>query len=516
MGDSSPEGWLQDTLCREQDPTANENTYRVPSISREPREVCGAREGGGRYASEGGNRESLPRGPGLLQSPVSGPQSLRRMAPNIRRLQIKQVCKDHKIFYGDCTDGARNGAGRGLDDLAGHEGRIFPHPYTPPVQEISKVRFQQGSVPVQGLVFRAEHSPTSVYESDSTISQDNASSGVQNCPISGRLASASKIKRRDTEGEEFYIKSDKGIGNINKRRKVSFGTITILGVPGDGDRYNTFLGFPIPETYRKGLDSIRKIVILKSYACKILAEHAGLYGFPGEVCDRCQAPHAKVPILLKESMEERMAGAGRIDTDAIGSEKELGMVEEQRQATRGHIFGTEGAGSTSIHGRKQRVLGSDNEPSSSLREMEPGGKEVPYQQAGTASNFLCPERSRRDGIWKESGNLLGQYHGTSVYKEARRYEIVGSFPPSGGSVPLATAEKSNFSPEIRSGEKQRSGRHPEQERSNYPHRMVSEWGSMFATVETLGSTPDRHVCDLTNEEAPNLLLPSSGQRDVGE
>ena len=515
LGCSGSEGWLSDPLPGQQVAPLNFNSQGIYIIPWEPQEVCCPRAGGRGHAKEGSDRDCVPRGTSILQQAVSGSQTLGEMAPGFRCVASEQVCAQHQVLDGDGANSAGLSERRGLVDLPGHDGCILPYSYSSSVQEVPEICIQREGFSVQGPMFRAQHCSPSFHQGISSTEQDSAFGRIQDSPVLRRLVSAGQDARRGVESEKVFIGTSTGIRHHYKSRKVTFGPVSVFGVPGDSDRHYSFLGFSSQETNRQGIMSVQRILVLRTNACKILAKLTGVYVITGKVCPWCQVAHEEVSILPKESLEKRLSAQGCFSPSASKAERRSCLVARQRKVGEGSVSGPETARPLPIHRCIQEELGCYAGSDSFVRKVEREGVQGAYKQTGVKSNLLCTERIRESSNRKGYSGVCRQYHCSFICKETGRHQVMGSVPSSGGNVSMVGGTQHYSTSQVCPRKDQCGGRHPEQRGADHPHRMDFECTGLRETVETMGSSASRSVCHLSNKETSRVLFATSGSQCHG-
>ena len=457
----------------------------------------------------------MPRGTSILQQAVSGSQTLGEMAPGFRCVSSEQGCAQHQVLDGDGTNSVGLSEKRGLVDLPGYEGCLLPYSYSSSVQEVPEICIQREGFSVQGPMFRAQHGSPSFHQGVSSTEQDSAFGRIQDSPVLRRLVSAGQDTRRGVESEKVFIGTSTGIRHNNKSRKVTFGPVSVFGVPGDSDRHYSFLGFSSQETNRQGIMSVQRILVLRTNACKILAKLTGAYVITGKVCPWCQVAHEEVSILPKESLEKRLSAQGCFSPSASKAERRSSLVARQRKVGEGSVSGPETARPLPIHRCIQEELGCDSGSDSFVRKVEREGVQGAYKQTGVKSNLLCIEGIGEGSNRKGYSCVCGQYHCAFICKETRRHQVMGSVPSSGGNVSMVGGTRHYSNSQVCPRKDQCGGRHPEQRGADHPHRMDFECTGLRETVEIMGSSASRSVCHLSNKETSRVLFSTSGSQCHG-
>ena len=512
MGCTSFEGRIPNTVYRSETSSFSPSSQRISRTFREQGEIPGSPEGSRRVGGEGGDRNSKVTNSRVLQQVVSSAETGGKMAPCFRCIKAQQVCGENKILDGNESDSKGGNKESRLDGVPGHERRILSCTHSSSIQEIPPVCLQQQDISIQGNVLRAKHSSTSFHEDFSTVEQDNALGWFQNYTLSRRLVNPGQLEGGDAESHNFYSESDKRIRNSDKLRKVKFGAITIHYLSGDDDRFNDFLGFSSPETDRESIQNLRKVYLLRTNACKILATTSGTHVRSGEVCPWCQATHETIPVLPQKGLEERLAARGYFNPSSDKPQRRSCLVVGRRKTEEGSYPRAENPRGGHVLGRFQTELGSDHRASLYLGNMDTEGEKGTHQQARVEGHLLCPTEARKLGQRKDGGDLCGQHHSSVLHKETRGNEVMGAIQVGGGATAMGGRERDNSNSEIYRGKKEQCGGHSEQEGPSGGDRMDPKQTGMSGSVESMGKTPSGRICHSTNKEVRNILCPTLGSK----
>ena len=508
LGGFSSEGRLSDPFHKPQTASFISPPQRLSILSGESGKVSCSATGNKGHACHASYRDSRPARTGILQQTVLSPKTRREMAPGVRCVTAEQIHLQDQVLHGDSPDSTGCNSQRGLDDIYGHEGCIFPHPDSSSVQEISEVCFQQKDLSVQSNVFWSEHSPSSVYESIGPTEQNSPSCGLQNYPVPGRLANSSQFQRRGVESQGVHSKISRPIRYFNKQRKVSFGPVTVYQLPGDGDKFHDFLGFPDPETDRQSFKNFQRILTLKSNVCKILAADVGSYVIPGEICTWCETSHETLPVLPQKGLEKRLTAQGYFDSSPIKPKRKSCMVASRGQARKRSVTRAEGPGSHPVHGCLQKELGGYVKSEVCFGDMVTQGEKGTYQQVGIEGNLLCLTESRGNSSREDSSSIFRQHDSSLLHKETGRNKVLGIIQIGGRIAPVDGEIVYHSYSQIYRGEKQQCGRHSEQEGASSSYRVDPEQSSMSDSMEEVGSSTGGCLCHLFDKEDRHILCSS--------
>ena len=471
-------------------------------------EISSTSERGPGDAGQAGNRTGSRVRPRVLQPPLSGPQEGGDMAPGLGRVEIQQICFQDKVLNGDgsvCKGGDRKG---GLDDIPGHEGCVLSHPDPSFIQEIPKVHLQRPGISVQSNVLWTEHCAAGFHSSFSPTEQDSAPGRIQNHPLLGRLADPGQVTRGDDKSHGFHYEISQRVGNSNKPRKVHFGPNSVYYISRHENQFVEFLGFSERETLARSISNIQKMLLLRSNACKVLAEDAGSHGGPGEICDWCQTPHETLPVLHQKGLEQKVTRFGYLNTVSSGTQKGPCMVVEHGETQKRSVIRKQNTEFDDVHRCLKAELGGNVRGQTNLRNVVSERTERPYQRSRAEGHLLRSEGAGGPSKGSESVRLCRQHDSSSLHQEAGGNEIMEAVQAGGGAASMDRGKGDHSSSKVHRREEKQGSRYPESEGPDNSNRMDTQQPSVPKHLETLGTSSDRCIRNFPDDKATLLFLPS--------
>ena len=453
-------------------------------------------------------------GSGFLQPPVPSQESLGDVEACPRRLQAKRVRFQDQVFHGDHPVSPRLYSERGLDDLHGHEGRLFSHPYSRGVEAISQVHIQQQSVPVSGSVLWSEHGSSSLHQGSCSSSKDYSSSRIQDTAIPRRLAGNCKLQGGVVEGKGIYSGLDKTIRHIDQLGEITTGTLPSDRLSRNDNKLEFFLGFSNHEKSRQRLINDHRISVLRRTACEILAKSPRPYVVPGEIYSWGKAQDAtssiSSPLILGQEVTKDL------DLGSPSSRPGFSLVGQPIKTQSRHLPREEEPRATVILRRVSRGLGSCNRGTSSVGEMVFPREGKPHQPSRTQGNMAGSSGSSSLSQRQDHCGLFGQSDGPGLYFEAGRHKISSSVRSCERPLDLVREQSDLVDAPVHQWGEECSSRRPQQEGSSSPHGMDAPSGSMSEALAPVGSTSHRPVCHKPDEKTSPVLLPSFGPSGTGD
>ena len=127
----------------------------------------------------------------LLQQTIHGPKTKSKMATNLGPQYIKQIFECKNIQNGNPRDNSDFLATRGMGDIAGFQGRLFPQSNSHRVPEISQVPFPKPILPVPGPTLWPINSSDGVHLCGQRGQVDGSVQGYKDPPVPRRLVDSS-------------------------------------------------------------------------------------------------------------------------------------------------------------------------------------------------------------------------------------------------------------------------------------------------------------------------------------
>ena len=171
----------------------------------------------------------------LLQSPIRSPEGLWVMATHHRPIYPEHFYRVTALPYGDPpVRPTLHSPGR-LDDLTGPSGRIPSDSNPPGITSVSSLHHGRSSIPVQGIVFRANNCPSGLYRAHGSNIRHPPSLRYQNAPISRRLVDLSRVQGHLYLSEGQAPTSVRGAGTTSEPREVITDPILDHDLPRNAD-----------------------------------------------------------------------------------------------------------------------------------------------------------------------------------------------------------------------------------------------------------------------------------------
>ena len=157
------------------------------------------------------------------------------MATHHRPIYPEHLYRVTTLPYGDPpVRPTLHSSGR-LDDLTGPSGRVPSGSNPLGITSISPLHHGRSSIPVQGIMFRANNCPSGLYKAHGSNIRHSPSLRYQNAPISRRLVDLSRVQGHLYSSEGQAPTSVRGVGTTSEPRQVITGSISNHDLPRNAD-----------------------------------------------------------------------------------------------------------------------------------------------------------------------------------------------------------------------------------------------------------------------------------------
>lgn len=507
----SHQGRVQDPLHGE---TATFNKATTPSGSVLERiETKGTPESSRPDVGERSDRTSFgTRIPRVLQSSVFSAQEFGWMETGPGCQRIERFCGEDQVYHGDVSVCAGSSPSRGLDGIPGPAGRLLSYSHPPDFKEVFKVCDPGQMLPVQSSLFRPQHSSSSVHQSNVKCGRMASSRRDKSIPVPRRLADKVPVEEQVSGGLTQDVYDCSGSGSHYQQREVSDRTESDDSLFGDSSGLSSFSGFSLT---RKANQVPRESSVFPGEA-EVLGK--GVDEFVGH------------PLLAREIC---LSGKVAPQTSATLPFKNLGQEESGGliflpHSSRDQETSELVAGSVDLRGRNLPTQ-KEPRPSVVLRCFGVGmgsntGEQGSFRLLGRGTNRMAHQQERVDGHLVRFKSLQGicrgennrsefrQHHGSCVYQQTRRDSFFTSLRNSKRAPSVDKRPQGGAFDEIRAGAEECKSRHAQQKRASSAHGMDSQSSSLPETVEFMGEAFNRPLRLQPEQENPELLLSSPGQR----
>ena len=443
----------------------------------------------------------------VLQQGLRGSEGLRSLEADNRPFHLKSVCGIYEFPHGDSPVGAGVGPTRGLDDLGGSPGCILSDSCASGVQEVSQVyEFHRGS-PIQGPLFRFDHSTSGVYASHGPGVSNNASDGVPHGAVSRRLVSFGSVPGRSVSGEGLSTPSLQYFRNQGKSQEESVDSLSRFFLSGDETSDPSFEGFPDLRKDKEAPSSAGGVSICSVSASDDLEKPVGQNVVPVSIGQGFQAENE----ILTDSPKERLGFLKRRGLGVLDGFLPRGssVVVRRSQSDPRGTTGDASAGYLPLHRRFRPGLGSIPRRQMVIGEMDSHSKKAVHKLQGVVGHKPSGHRFSGAPKGKYSGVVLRQRHSSIIPQEFRRYEVLGAELPSSADSENVRVPQGLTGAPVCSRGTQCDGRCPQPEQPGFGGRVVPVSGSGGLSVKDVACQCGP-FCHPVEFQASGILFSDNG------
>jgi len=445
----------------------------------------------------------------LFQNFCSGKENRRIQAYN-RPKKSQQVSHIQTLQNGVISHHQKSTEYRDVGIQCGFEGRLFPHTYSPFIQEIPQNIIQERGLPVQSPAVWGFISPMGLYQGLSSAHQDFEGQRYPHSHVPRRLA-----------GQEL------GKGSVPDRQRQSYSDCSQPGLCHKLGKIGTrsdsgfhFCRGPLQSQRRESGTITRKersypegrsaILQKKGSSSSLLPEnnrspqHPRVSGSLGEDSFQSTPVESDIHVVSSSSVPG-------FSNQSLGGNKEghFLVVRQGKSVQRG----TSTSHSSPVLLEHRCVPGGMGSPFRREQGVWPVGstrEETSHKRSRTQSCQVFSDPSQSSS----KNNYFGenrQQHSSCLYQSPGRYQIIrddgGDIQALPGSPEQVLVSKSQVLPRV----EECSGRLPFQAKPGDSLRMVIAPSSDPGHLQGLGHTPHRSVCNPGQHKTSSVCVSSPRQ-----
>lgn len=232
MGSRRPSSWLSHSILQASSPFKCFERFRKLFCQLRKRYSTSERD---QHASSEGVRGTFSIQSRLLQQNVCSSESYRGISSNHRFINLEPFHSEDSVSHGDNFFSNEGNQSRGLDDVPGSQGCLFPDPRSSRQQEIPSVCVGTAYTPVQGSMFRTVHCPSSLHQGHGSSCSNTTQKGSSSAEIPGRLVSSRLHRRGGFEVETKTFGALCSTQHNNQLGEVRSHSQTDEDISGNGD-----------------------------------------------------------------------------------------------------------------------------------------------------------------------------------------------------------------------------------------------------------------------------------------
>jgi len=459
----------------------------------------------------GGEKPSHSR---ILFSNLPGPKENRRDETSDRFVQLEQTHCVPTFQDGKWQINQEKSPTRDVGLQCRSEGRVFPYPNTPFLQEVPQDWIPRQSLPVQSVAFWPVICPLHLHQDIHSVDHHCQETGLPSPHLPGRLAGEGdglpKVSKRQGQGFETIP----GDGMSHKLGQVRVGSDTKLCVCGHSLRPQELQSEALKRQDGQDRRTIQTLSLASRSTGPSLAkavgpvEHTGVVGPLGK--DSSEEPTVVPPVKLVSTQTTPISSGDSVEGSLVGHT----VVVKHPQCLQRDPSSEDTSSIAHEHRCLRRRMGS------TLRRVQSEGildrtRELPvtYQCTGDEGS-----KKSSTGVADTATYLyIGQdrqYDSGIISQQTRGDEILGSHERDLQSVQNPRKKRlASENPVLPRG-KERDRGQLEQTVESDPFRVVTAPPGGTSSVQSLGDTSHRPVRDEGEHKTPSLRIPSEGSPGI--
>ena len=386
-------------------------------------------------------------------------------------------------------------------------------PNPPGITSIYPLHHGRSSIPVQGIVFRANNCPSGLYKAHSSNIRHSPSLRYQNAPISRRLVDLSRVQGHLYSSEGRAPTSVRGVGTTSEPRQVITGSISDHDLPRNADLISSVHCETNRDKGNEPPQHNRGVSLVPEPPSSSLATSSGPPFVPHPSSEGRDAKNAisSTPSPIQVELSRRLPSHSMGPSVPGGSS----MVVRDDTTEGGSRPFPPSAGLELLLRHFRRRLGRDNRGTTSIRSVDSMPKTVIHQPQGDVGSTERPPEVRPVPQRQDDRLVLRQCHNSRLSQAIGRHKVSGPVPQGQGNPPVDRIYENHDSPPVHPGSSQHESGPPQSaEPGNRIRVDATPGGGPGSSPPVAGD--HRPVCNLADGQAPCVLCPSGGtQGDTG-
>ena len=398
---------------------------------------------------------------------------------------------------------------RGMGNVGGLQGCLFPHTDTETVPEIPQISGPGPNLPVQSSSLWSIHSTHGIHCNHKGSEANGHAQGYKNPPVPRRLVSKSQIPPGLSPTYSDTGKNMPGSRLVSEFGKIRAGTQTSLQLR----------RLPVRPQVRSGPTDTGPVAKPPGKDTTTFIA-AGLSGPAVHVLDRSVNSHREASSLRPITHE----------THSVASQKQLEgtgilrkghpstqvpaptfmLVAGRKQCPPRTTVTPYEARSANIYRRLKRRVGRSLKRVHGKRVLVGTRKQAAHKLPRTQSGSPSPQRVPKSLCGQNSPSGNRQYCGRRLHKQRRRHEVRPTLCPPVENLNLVFPQTGDPKGPAYPGPPQCDSRQAIQTGSDHPNRMVPPTSSFSTTMHTMAPASDRPICHEIQPQVTSVCLSSTG------
>ena len=442
----------------------------------------------------------------VLQPTLFSPQTQQQMETYIGPQPSEPIPQSREIQDGNTGNHQNLPLTRGMGNVGGLQGCLFPHTDTETVPEIPQISDPGPNLPVQSSSLWSIHSTHGIHCNHKGSEANGHAQGYKNPPVPRRLVSKSQIPPGLSPTYSDTVKNMPGSRLVSEFGKIRAGTQTSLQLR----------RLPVRPQVRSGPTDTGPVAKPPGKDTTTFIA-AGLSGPAVHVLDRSVNSHREASSLRPITHE----------THSVASQKQLEgtgilrkghpstqvpaptfmLVAGRKQCPPRTTVTPYEARSANIYRRLKRRVGRSLKRVHGKRVLVGTRKQAAHKLPRAQSGSPSPQRVPKSLCGQNSPSGNRQYYGSRLHKQRRRHEVRPTLCPPVENLNLVFPQTGDPKGPAYPGPPQCDSRQAIQTGSDHPNRMVPPTSSFSTTMHTMAPASDRPICHEVNRKLPQFVCP---------
>ena len=445
----------------------------------------------------------------VLQPTLFSPQTQQQMETYIGPQPSEPIPQSREIQDGNTGNHQNLPLTRGMGNVGGLQGCLFPHTDTETVPEIPQISGPGPNLPVQSSSLWSIHSTHGIHCNHKGSEANGHAQGYKNPPVPRRLVSKSQIPPGLSPTYSDTGKNMPGPRLVSEFGKIRAGTQTSLQLR----------RLPVRPQVRSGPTDTGPVAKPPGKDTTTFIA-AGLSGPAVHVLDRSVNSHRETSSLRPITHEthsvasqKQLEGTGILRKGHPSTQipaPTLMLVAGRKQCPPRTTVTPYEARSANIYRRLKRRVGRSLKRVHGKRVLVGTRKQAAHKLPRAQSGSPSPQRVPKSLCGQNSPSGNRQYYGSRLHKQRRRHEVRPTLCPPVENLNLVFPQTGDPKGPAYPGPPQCDSRQAIQTGSDHPNRMVPPTSSFSTTMHTMAPASDRPICHEVQPQVTSVCLSSIG------
>ena len=394
---------------------------------------------------------------------------------------------------------------------------ILSRTHSSGLKKVSKDSVQRKGLPIQGVTFRAQHSPIHLHSG--SVSGESSSPSERNAtvPLLGRLVGPDKNLSRGSSSEQLLDQSMSRIGSDCQSPEVRANPFSKFHIHRGSLQPEDTKGNPkggkCPQTQKED----HKVLKLEFRHCKGVSVNLGIDGVPIQVHPKLQALHEASAMALKDQLGSTHREPVSKDTHIATGQTVSHLVGAATREPSRSSSPTPNLSIPYVHRCVRTGLGGSCLRCSGHQvsgQMDTGGITSAHKQLRVESSQASSSELQSSSSLSNSGGI-GQQDSSESHKQVRRHSLLVTNGGDSTSLPDSHPERVGNKSKVHPRTSKRHSRCPIKSRTDSAIRVEHSPKSSGSHISEMGSSTDRPVRDKNQHKVSSVCLTSTRQGSLG-